>query len=84
MRILTAISVENPDLLEDASIEIWKEIWSHDRDITDNSILTSALVRSGIPDKKVRHYFETAEKPEIKKVSKNFRDFFSKSYKNHL
>ena len=69
MRILTAISVENPELLEDASIEIWKEIWSHDRDITDNSILTSALVRSGIPDEKVRHYFESAEKPEIKKVS---------------
>ena len=51
------------------SLEIWKEIWSHDRDITDNSILTSALMRSGIPDKKVRHYFESAEKPEIKKVS---------------
>ena len=71
MRILTAIAVENPELLENASIEIWKEIWSHDRDITDYSILISALVRSGIPDKKVRHYFESAEKPEIKKVSKN-------------
>ena len=69
MRILTAIAVENQELLEDASIEIWKEIWSHDRDITDDSILTSALVRSGIPDKKVRDYFESAEKPEIKKVS---------------
>ena len=79
MRILTAIAVENPELLEDASIEIWKEIWSHDRDITDNSILTSALVRSGIPDKKVRHYFESAEKPEIKKVSENLYTVY-KSY----
>lgn len=79
MRILTAIAVENPELLEDASIEIWKEIWSHDRDITDNSILTSALVRSGIPDKKVRHYFESAEKPEIKKVSENLYKVY-KSY----
>ena len=79
MRILTAIAVENPELLEDASIEIWKEIWSHDRDITDNSILTSALVQSGIPDEKVRHYFKSAEKPEIKKVSENFYKVY-KSY----
>ena len=40
MRVLTAVDKNEHQFLEDASTEIWREIWSKDTDITQDSVLT--------------------------------------------
>ena len=44
MRVLTAVDKNEHQFLEDASTEIWREIWSKDTDITQDSILTEVKV----------------------------------------
>ena len=39
MRVLTAVDREENRFLADASTEIWRQIWSEDNDITEDSVL---------------------------------------------
>lgn len=44
MRVLTAVDKNEHQFLEEASTEIWREIWSKDTDITQDSVLTQVQV----------------------------------------
>ena len=69
MRILTAIEQkESRESLENASTEIWRQIWSYDRDITEDEVLAEALLKAGLSNPKVQEIFAVCYSPEIKKV----------------
>lgn len=67
MRVLTALEQEDPAKLERASHEIWMQIWSRDLDITDNGVITEALVKAGVLESESAKYIEMTNEPAIKK-----------------
>ena len=67
MRVLTAIDQEDPKMLEKTSIEIWKQIWQRDLDITDDVILSEAMSSAGVAPEAANKYLEMSQEPQIKK-----------------
>lgn len=49
MRFLTAVSMEQPEMLEKVSRELWMRIWSRDEDITESQNILSVSVWTGPP-----------------------------------
>ena len=61
MRVLTAIDQEDPKILENTSIEIWKQIWHRDLDITDDVILSEAMSAAGVAPEAAKKYLEMTQ-----------------------
>ena len=61
MRVLTAIDQEDPKMLENTSIEIWKQIWHRDLDITDDLILSEAMSAAGVAPEAAKKYLEMTQ-----------------------
>ena len=66
MRVLTALDLEDNSKLELASYNIWMQIWHHDNDITDDSVLTGALVQAGCTTEEVAKYLKMTHDKAIK------------------
>ena len=66
MRVLTAMDVEEPDLVYAAATEIWKKIWSHDLDITDDGVITDALKRAGLESQRIEYYLGRVADQNVK------------------
>ena len=62
MRVLTAIDIYEHQFLEEASTEIWREIWSKDTDITQDSVLTEVKVLKTFKNH-FRHFLIFTSKP---------------------
>lgn len=66
MRAITAMDMTNPEVVERVSIEVWKQIWIHDRDITDEGILMDAFTSAGLSENKAKEFLEMAGVKEVK------------------
>jgi glutathione S-transferase kappa 1 len=66
MRAITAMDMTNPEVVERVSIEVWKQIWIHDRDITDEGILMDAFTSAGLSENKANEFLEMAGAKEVK------------------
>jgi len=66
MRAITAMNMTSPEIVERVSIEVWKQIWIHDRDITDEGILMDAFTSAGLSENKAKEFLEMAGAKEVK------------------
>ena len=66
MRVLTAIDKYEHQFLEEASTEIWREIWSKDTDITQDSVLTEVMVLKSDINKPFLHFFNFLRQKPLK------------------
>lgn len=55
MRFLTAVSMEQPEMLENVSRELWMRIWSRDEDITESQSILSAAEKAGMSTAQAQH-----------------------------
>lgn len=55
MRFLTAVSMEQPEMLEKVSRELWMRIWSRDEDITESQNILSAAEKAGMATAQAQH-----------------------------
>jgi glutathione S-transferase kappa 1 len=69
MRGLTVLSLEGRHAeLESSARQCWIEYWSHQRDISDNSVLLEAFTRAGVAD--AARVLERASSPDVKAALK--------------
>ena len=61
MRVLTAMQIEEPDLVYGAATQIWHKIWQYDLDITDPIIITDALGKAGISAERAAYYIQKTQ-----------------------
>ena len=62
MRVLTAMQMEEPELVYDSATQIW----AHDLDITDNQVIIDALGKAGISADRAAYYIGKTQEAEIK------------------
>ncbi|XP_036037558.1 glutathione S-transferase kappa 1 isoform X1 [Onychomys torridus] len=48
MRFLTSVSMEQPEMLEKVSRELWMRVWSRDEDITESQSILAAAEKAGM------------------------------------
>lgn len=58
MLFLTAVSMEQPELLEKVSRELWLCVWSQDEDITESQNILAAAERAGMSTAQAQHFLE--------------------------
>ena len=66
MRAITAMDMTSPEVVERVSIEVWKQIWIHDRDITDEAILIDAFTSAGLSENEAKEFLKMAGAKEVK------------------
>lgn len=62
MRFLTAVSMEQPEMLEKVSRELWMRVWSRDEDITESQSILAAAEKAGISAKQSQSFLEKVYK----------------------
>ncbi|XP_057641704.1 glutathione S-transferase kappa 1-like isoform X2 [Chionomys nivalis] len=58
MRFLTAVSMEQPEVLEKVSRELWMRIWSRDEDITESQSILAAAEKAGMSTEQGQLFLE--------------------------
>lgn len=58
MRFLTAVSMEQPEMLEKVSRELWMRVWSRDEDITESLSILAAAEKAGMSTAQAQHFLE--------------------------
>ncbi|GAB1290743.1 Glutathione S-transferase kappa 1 [Apodemus speciosus] len=66
MRFLTAVSMEQPDMLEKVSRELWMRIWSRDEDITESQNILAAAEKAGMSTAQAQHFLENITTDQVK------------------
>ncbi|XP_003976199.1 glutathione S-transferase kappa 1 [Takifugu rubripes] len=69
MRFVTAVQEQEKGgdkLVEQVSRELWRRIWSEDKDITEAASLAEAAKKAGLSDGVIKDALETAASKEIK------------------
>ncbi|XP_052029523.1 glutathione S-transferase kappa 1 isoform X1 [Apodemus sylvaticus] len=66
MRFLTAVSMEQPEMLEKVSRELWMRIWSRDEDITESQNILAAAEKAGMSTAQAQHFLENITTDEVK------------------
>ena len=66
MRAITAMDMNSPEVVERVSTEVWKQIWIHDRDITDDAILMDAFIKAGLSESQGKEFLAMAGDKEVK------------------
>ncbi|XP_029359983.1 glutathione S-transferase kappa 1 [Echeneis naucrates] len=74
MRFLTAVQEREKGgdkQLEQVSRELWRRIWSEDKDITEPSSLSEAAKKAGLSDSDVKELLQLSSSKEIKNKLKS-------------
>ncbi|XP_039716480.1 glutathione S-transferase kappa 1 isoform X3 [Pteropus medius] len=66
MRFLTAVNLEQPDMLEKVSRELWMRVWSRDEDITEPQSILAAAENAGMSAEQARGLLEKTSTPQVK------------------
>ncbi|XP_026226443.1 glutathione S-transferase kappa 1-like [Anabas testudineus] len=57
--------------MEQVSRELWRRIWSEDKDITQPASLSQAAVKAGLSDSDIKELLELSDTDEIKDKLRN-------------
>ncbi|XP_074049600.1 glutathione S-transferase kappa 1 [Macrotis lagotis] len=74
MRFLTAVNMENPEMLEKVSRELWMRIWSRDEDITEPQSILAAAEKAGLSGKQAKFLLEKCSTDKVKNKLKETTD----------
>lgn len=74
MRFLTAVNLEQPEMLEKVSRELWMRVWSRDEDITEPQNILAAAEKAGMSIEKARALLEKSSTPQVKNQLKETTD----------
>ncbi|XP_057631038.1 glutathione S-transferase kappa 1-like [Chionomys nivalis] len=74
MRFLTAVSMEQPELLEKVSRELWMRIWSRDEDITESQSILAAAEKAGMSTEQGQLFLEKISTVQVKNKLKETTD----------
>ncbi|KAM6910269.1 glutathione S-transferase kappa 1-like [Xenentodon cancila] len=69
MRFVTAVQQREKgghEQVEQVSRELWRRIWSEDKDITEPASLCEAAAKAGLPDSDIKEALKMYTSPEIK------------------
>ncbi|XP_051007599.1 glutathione S-transferase kappa 1-like [Acomys russatus] len=66
MRFLTAVSMEQPEMLEKVSRELWMRIWSRDEDITESQSILAAAEKAGMSAERAQSVLEKVPTEQVK------------------
>lgn len=69
-RLLAAISVTNPEHLEEVSRQLFRRIWLKDEDITEESSLKQACADANVPNELTSRLIEMTSDDNIKEILK--------------
>ncbi|KAM5188333.1 glutathione S-transferase kappa 1 isoform 1-T1 [Callospermophilus lateralis] len=70
MRFLTAVKMENPEMLEKVSRELWMRVWSRDQDISEPQSILAAAEKAGLAAEQAQGLLEMISTAEVKKKLK--------------
>uniref|UniRef100_A0A8D2IHF9 Glutathione S-transferase kappa 1 n=1 Tax=Urocitellus parryii TaxID=9999 RepID=A0A8D2IHF9_UROPR len=70
MRFLTAVKMENPEMLEKVSRELWMRVWSRDQDISEPQSILAAAEKAGLSAEQAQGLLEMISTAEVKKKLK--------------
>ncbi|XP_005326664.1 glutathione S-transferase kappa 1 isoform X3 [Ictidomys tridecemlineatus] len=70
MRFLTAVKMENPEMLEKVSRELWMRVWSRDQDISEPQSILAAAEKAGLSAEQAQGLMEMISTAEVKKKLK--------------
>ncbi|XP_068943543.1 glutathione S-transferase kappa 1 isoform X2 [Petaurus breviceps papuanus] len=74
MRFLTAINMENPEMLEKASRELWMRVWSRNEDITEPQSILAAAKKAGLSEEQAKGLLEKCSTDKVKNSLKETTD----------
>ncbi|XP_037370837.1 glutathione S-transferase kappa 1 [Talpa occidentalis] len=74
MRFLTAVNLEQPEMLEKVSRELWMRVWSRDEDITEPQSILAAAQKAGMSTEQARGLLEKISTPQVKNQLKETTD----------
>ncbi|XP_038193634.1 glutathione S-transferase kappa 1-like [Arvicola amphibius] len=74
MRFLTAVSMEQPEVLEKVSRELWMRIWSRDEDITESQSILDAAEKAGMSTEQAQCFLEKISTAQVKNKLKETTD----------
>ncbi|XP_057641695.1 glutathione S-transferase kappa 1-like isoform X1 [Chionomys nivalis] len=74
MRFLTAVSMEQPEVLEKVSRELWMRIWSRDEDITESQSILAAAEKAGMSTEQGQLFLEKISTIQVKNKLKETTD----------
>lgn len=66
MRFLTAVSMEQPEMLEKVSRELWMRAWSRDEDITESQSILAAAQKAGMATEQAQNFLEKINTAQVK------------------
>nr|XP_020853665.1 glutathione S-transferase kappa 1 isoform X2 [Phascolarctos cinereus] len=66
MRFLTAVNLENPEMLERVSRELWMRVWSRDEDITEPQSILAAAEKAGLSKEQAKSLLEKCSTDKVK------------------
>ena len=66
MRVLTALDMENPLKVENASRQLWMQLWNRGLDITNEEIIEEALITCDISPQDSARYISMAKDSTVK------------------
>ncbi|XP_018422141.1 PREDICTED: glutathione S-transferase kappa 1-like isoform X3 [Nanorana parkeri] len=66
MRFVTAVQLVHPEFVEPVSRELWRRIWSEDKDITEPESILEAAKKAGMPEDVAKKVLATISSPEVK------------------
>nr|XP_045016602.1 glutathione S-transferase kappa 1-like [Jaculus jaculus] len=66
MHFLTAVNMEQPEMLEKVSRELWMRIWSRDEDITEPGSILAAAEKAGLAAEQARGLLEKISTAPVK------------------
>ncbi|XP_051819348.1 glutathione S-transferase kappa 1-like isoform X2 [Antechinus flavipes] len=67
MRFLCSVEMENPEMLEKVSRELWMRIWSQDEDITEPKSILIAAEKAGFSEEQAEFLLKKCSTEEVKK-----------------
>ncbi|ELU13911.1 hypothetical protein CAPTEDRAFT_157424 [Capitella teleta] len=74
MRFLTAIDLEQPNLVENTSRSLWTRIWSMDQDITEPASLLEAAKAAGMTKEMAQHFLGQLKSQKVKDRLKQYTE----------
>ncbi|XP_020036706.2 glutathione S-transferase kappa 1 isoform X2 [Castor canadensis] len=67
MRFLTAVNMDQPEMLEKVSRELWMRVWSRDEDITEPQSILAAAEKAGMSARQAQGLLEKISTAQVKK-----------------
>ncbi|KAM8923770.1 glutathione S-transferase kappa 1 [Pelodytes ibericus] len=74
MRFITAVNMSHPELVEPVSRELWRRIWSEDKDITEPQSIFEAATKAGMSADQANTFLQAISQADVKNKLKATTD----------